>query len=36
MKNIYEAPIVVITIESNEDIISTSGGDTPLANPFDW
>lgn len=36
MKKTYEKPIVLLTSYDDEDIITTSGGDTPEVSPFDW
>ena len=37
MKKIsYEAPDIVIRDIENEDIITTSGGDTPIVSVFEW
>ena len=35
MKKNYESPIALLIIENADDIITTSGGDTPEA-PFEW
>ena len=34
MKKNYEAPIFLMTAESNKDIITTSAGDTPDVDLF--
>ena len=36
MEKTYETPEVLLTINADEDIITTSGGDTPLVDAFDW
>ena len=36
MKKIYESPEVLLTLTNDEDIITTSGGDTPMVDVFDW
>lgn len=33
---IYEKPNVILLMQDAEDIITTSAGDTPEVNPFDW
>ena len=35
MKKIYEAPVVLLSDIEENDIITTSGGDTPEV-PFEW
>ena len=35
MKKNYEAPIVLLYAENENDVITTSAGDTPEA-PFEW
>ena len=36
MKKIYETPEVLLTETNENDVITTSGGDTPLVDAFDW
>ena len=36
MKKAYETPQVLLTLEREDDIITTSGGDMPLVDAFDW
>ena len=36
MKRIYETPEVLLTENRETDVITTSGGDTPLVDAFDW
>ena len=36
MKKTYEAPEVLLSLENDSDIITTSAGDTPLVDAFDW
>ena len=36
MKKTYETPEVLLCTESCDDIITTSAGDTPLVDAFDW
>ena len=36
MKKNYETPEVLLTKTSENDIITASGGDTPLVDVFDW
>ena len=36
MKRIYETPEVLLLENSEKDVITTSGGDTPLVDAFDW
>ena len=35
MKN-YETPVILLTTVDNTDIITTSAGDTPLVDAFEW
>jgi hypothetical protein len=36
-KTTYETPEILLTFVDDKDIISTSGGDTPLVDAgFDW
>ena len=32
----YETPEILLTIADENDIISTSAGDTPAVDAFDW
>ena len=36
MKKTYETPEILLSPEFEQDIITTSGGDTPLVDAFDW
>ena len=36
MKKNYETPEILLAHTGEEDIITTSGGDTPLVDVFDW
>ncbi len=36
MKNEYTRPMILLIQTEDEDIISTSGGDTEKVNPFEW
>ena len=36
MKRNYETPEIILTMNDETDVISTSGGDTPLVDVFDW
>ena len=36
MKKTYEKPILLLSQNDDGDVITTSGGDTPTVNPFDW
>ena len=36
MKKTYVSPTVVTNLADDNDIIATSGGDTPEVNPFEW
>ena len=36
MKRNYETPEILITYECEGDVITTSGGDTPLIDSFYW
>ena len=36
MKKVYEEPKILLMEGNEEDIISTSAGDTPNVNPFEW
>ena len=36
MKKTYETPEVLLSLESDRDVITTSGGDSPLVDAFDW
>ena len=36
MKKIYEAPEILITKEDGKDVITTSAGDMPFVDAFDW
>ena len=36
MKKTYETPEILLTVEINRDVITTSAGDTPLVDAFDW
>ena len=36
MKKIYETPELLLTVTDDADIISTSGGDTPMVDVFNW
>lgn len=36
MKKVYETPEVLLTLNDDGDVITTSGGDTPLVDVFDW
>ena len=32
----YETPEILLTYEAENDVITTSGGDMPLVDAFDW
>ena len=32
----YETPEILLVLEGENDIITTSGGDMPLVDAFDW
>lgn len=36
MKKTYETPEILLTQVEEKDVITTSGGDTPLLDAFDW
>ena len=36
MKKKYESPELLLTYSDEKDVITTSGGDTPYLNAFDW
>ena len=36
MKKNYETPEILLVLEGENDIITTSGGDMPLVDAFDW
>ena len=36
MKKTYETPEILLTVENDNDVITTSSGDTPLVDAFDW
>ena len=36
MKKIYETPEALLAQTDDKDVITTSGGDTPLVDAFDW
>ena len=36
MKKTYETPEILLSPEFEQDIITTSGGDTPWVDAFDW
>ena len=36
MKKIYETPEILLVSQCEDDVITTSGGDTPYLNAFDW
>ena len=36
MKKAYETPIVLVEQVNEKDIITTSAGDTPWVDAFDW
>ena len=36
MKRIYETPEILLAENTEKDVITTSGGDTPLVDAFDW
>ena len=36
MKKIYETPEVLLTLADEKDVISTSQGDTPPMDLFEW
>ena len=36
MKKTYISPEIVTYLRDDADIISTSAGDTPEVNPFEW
>ena len=36
MKKNDETPEILLVLEGENDIITTSGGDTPLVDAFDW
>ena len=36
MKKTYETPEILLTYVEDKDVITTSGGDTPYLNAFDW
>ena len=35
-KSIYETPEILLTTADEKDVISTSAGDTPFVDAFDW
>lgn len=36
MKKSYETPELLLVIAEEGDVITTSGGDMPLVDAFDW
>ena len=36
MKKIYEAPEILLAAADEADVISTSAGDTPVIDLFEW
>ena len=36
MKKTYETPEILLAEINENDVITTSGGDTPYLNAFDW
>ena len=36
MKKNYETPEILLTAADEEDVISTSAGDTPVIDAFEW
>ena len=36
MKKTYTTPEILLVISDDKDVITTSGGDTPLVDAFDW
>ena len=36
MKKNYDTPEILLTSADERDVISTSRGDTPLTDAFDW
>ena len=36
MKKNYESPEIILTYTNDKDVITTSGGDMPLVDAFDW
>ena len=36
MKKTYETPELLLTLAEDSDVISTSAGDTPVIDMFEW